>query len=48
MNRNLEKWNLGKMQIRKYANLEKCKFGKIEMMKGNRKNKKIWINKNKE
>ena len=36
------------MELRKNANSEICKFGKIDMMKGNRKNKKIWINKNKE
>ena len=36
------------MQIWKNANWEKCQFGKMEMMKGNRKNKKIWMNKNKE
>ena len=46
-------WKNGKMQIQKYANLGKCKFGKILIWKngndkGKRKNKKIWINKNKE
>ena len=42
-NGNFEKWKCGKI-----GNLEKWKFKKLCTIKGNRKNKEIWINKNRE